>query len=376
MAQDNNVKAFLALLRAGLWWKANENENQNENHYEGLDWGEVQKLAEEQSVVGLVTAGVEKLPAGTFFTESNSNQRCSVPFQGIPLTEKLTLLGKCQLIEQRNVSQNQFIGALIQKLNAAGIKAVLVKGQGIAQCYEKPLWRQSGDVDLFFDADSYRKAVDLLKPLASDSKHEGRYSKHLGLTIDSWYIELQGTQRVGLSSRLERVIDAVQRDTFENNRTRIWHNGNVDILLPDPDNDVFFVFTHFLKHFFKEYGFCLRQLCDWCRLLWTYREEINAATLEQRLRKAGLMSEWKAFAALAMDYLGMPVEAMPFYDSDNKWSRKAERIMAFAFENSKHGKLKNTLSVAKIFPCDTIHFLPGIIWEVNGMKVWQRLFNN
>jgi hypothetical protein len=24
------------------------------------------------------------------------------------------------------------------------------------------------------------------------------------------------------------------------------------------------------------------------------------------------MSEWKAFAAFAVDYLGMPVEAMPF----------------------------------------------------------------
>lgn len=376
MAQDNNIKTFLALLRAGLWRRTNDNDN--ENFVDGLavNWAEVFRLAEEQSVVGLVTAGVEKLPAGTFFTESNSNQRCSVPFQGIPLTEKLTLLGKCQLIEQRNIAQNQFIGALIQKLNAAGIKAILVKGQGIAQCYTKPLWRKSGDVDLFFDADSYRNAVDLLKPLASDCKHEGRYSKHLGLTIDSWYIELQGTQRGGLSSRLERMIDAVQRDTFENNRARLWHNGDVDVLLPAPDNDVFFVFTHFLKHFFKEYGFCLRQLCDWCRLLWTYREVIDAALLEQRLRKAGLMSEWKAFAALAVEHLGMPIEAMPLYDSGKKWSKKAEKILAFAFDNSKHGKLRNTLSVAKIFPYDTLRFLPGIIWEVNGMKIWQRLFNN
>ncbi len=376
MAQDNNIKTFLALLRTGLWGRNNDNDNENFVDWLAVNWAEVFRLAEEQSVVGLVTAGVEKLPAGTFFTESNSNQRRSVPFQGIPLTEKLTLLGKCQLIEQHNIAQNHFIGALIQKLNAAGIKAVLVKGQGIAQCYTKPLWRKSGDVDLFFDAENYRKAVALLKPLASDSKHEGRYSKHLGLTIDSWYIELQGTQRVGLSSRLERVIDAVQRDTFENNRARLWHNGDVDVLLPVPDNDVFFVFTHFLKHFFKEYGFCLRQLCDWCRLLWTYREVIDAALLEQRLRKAGLMSEWNAFAALAVEHLGMPIEAMPLYDSGKKWSKKAEKILAFAFDNSKHGKLRNTLSVAKIFPCDTLRFLPGIIWEVNGMKVWQRLFNN
>lgn len=359
MGHTDLNNAFHTLLRAGLW------EDVKVNGYRlkvndlpvTIDYEKVLRLAEEQSVVGLVTAGAMSLTAESF-----------------PLTEKLKFLGLCQIIEQRNVALNYFVGVIVQKLNDAGIKAVLLKGQGIAQCYEKPLWRKSGDVDLFFDAENYKKAIDLLKPLASDCKQEGQYSKHLGLTIDSWYIELQGTQRVGLSSRLERVIDAVQRDTFENNGIRIWYNGDVDVSLPSPDNDVFFVFTHFLKHFFKEYGFCLRQLCDWCRLMWTYREEIDAVLLEQRLRKTRVMSEWKAFAALAVDYLGMPVEAMPLYDDNNKWSRKAKEILSFTFENTKHGKLKKTLSVAKIFPYDTILFLPGIIWEVNGMKVWRRIF--
>ena len=39
-----------------------------------------------------------------------------------------------------------------------------------------------------------------------------------------------------------------------------------------------------------------------------------------------LMTEWKAFAALAVEWLGMPVEAMPFYSTDGKWKRKAGRI--------------------------------------------------
>ena len=33
----------------------------------------------------------------------------------------------------------------------------------------------------------------------------------------------------------------------------------------------------------------------------------------------GLMSEWKAFAAVAVDWLGMPVEAIPLYSSNRKW---------------------------------------------------------
>ena len=42
-----------------------------------------------------------------------------------------------------------------------------------------------------------------------------------------------------------------------------------------------------------------------------------------------LASEWKAFAALAVNDLAMPAEAMPMYDNAAKWSRKAERIKAF-----------------------------------------------
>lgn len=52
------------------------------------------------------------------------------------------------MIEQRNKGMNIFISELIDKLQKEDIYAILVKGQGIAQCYEKPLWRSSGDIDL------------------------------------------------------------------------------------------------------------------------------------------------------------------------------------------------------------------------------------
>ena len=59
--------------------------------------------------------------------------------------------------------------------------------------------------------------------------------------------------------------------------------------------------------------------------------------LERRLTKMGLMSEWKAFAALSADYLGMPVEALPLDASDRKWSRKASRILSFVLETGNFG---------------------------------------
>ena len=162
------------------------------------------------------------------------------------------------------------------------------------------------------------------------------YRGHLGMVIEQWEVELHGTLRSGLGKRMDAVVDEVQRDTFEKDQFRVWHNGSVDVLLPSPDNDVILVFSHILQHFFRG-GIGLRQICDWCRLLWTYRDVIDLPLLEDRLRRMGVMSEWKAFGALAVEWLGMPVEAMPFYCSSalNRW--KARRILAFVLETGNFG---------------------------------------
>lgn len=64
----------------------------------------------------------------------------------------------------------------------------------------------------------------------------------------------------------------------------------------------------------------MRQICDWRRLRWKFAGEIDVRLLEQRLIEARLMSEWRVFVALVVDWLGIPVEAMPLYRKDSRWS--------------------------------------------------------
>lgn len=291
----NNLKAFLALVRAGLWGKDVELLECG-----ATDFDKIKFLAEEQNVVGLVTAGLEHV------------KDVKVP-QGV----LLQFIGQALQLEQQNHSMNSFISVLVDKMRKVNIYTLLVKGQGIAQCYEKPLWRASGDVDLLLSDSNYEKAKGFLLPLASDHKPDERYSKHLGMNIDKWYVEIHGTLRTGLSSRIDKEVDAVQRDVFYGGNVRSWNNHGVQVFLPAPNEDVSFVFTHFIKHFYKE-GMNLRQICDWCRLLWTFRDKIEIALLEKRLKKAGLIGEWKAFAALAVEFLGMPVDAMLCYNLGDK----------------------------------------------------------
>jgi len=309
-----NKKAFFKLVQAGLWQK-----EVSLASYGNVNYDEIYRLAQDQSVVGLVAAGLEK-----------------VLDVKVPQSIALTMAGEMLQLEQRNRAMNAFVAELIGRLRKEDMYTLLVKGQGIAQCYEKPLWRACGDVDLLLSDQNYQKAFRVLSPLATMVEEENSYNKHLAMTLNGWSVELHGTLRSGLWNKLDREIDKVQNAVFLGETVRSWMNGKTQVFLPRADEDVFFVFSHILQHFFKE-GIGLRQICDWCRLMWTYRDSLNHGLLESRIKKAGVMTEWKSFAALAVDYLGMPVEAMPLYSDDKKWKRKAVRVMEFVLETGNFG---------------------------------------
>ena len=95
------------------------------------------------------------------------------------------------------------------------------------------------------------------------------------------------------------------------------------------------------------------------------------------------MDEWRAFGFYAVSYLGMPVEAMPLFDSSKKWRIKAEKINEFILEvgnfghnrdTSYYGKypllIRKTISFGRrmkdfanhvrIFPWDSLRFTFGM----------------
>jgi hypothetical protein len=310
----------------------------------------------------------------------------------IPQMLLLQWIGEVQMIEQQNKEMNVFIAEFIEKLRKEGIYAILVKGQGIAQCYEKPLWRCSGDVDIFLCDSNYAKAKAFLMPMASQVDEEGISAKHLGMTIDGFVVELHGTLHGGLSSKVDGELDKVKNDTFDKGNVRSWNNNGVQVFLLGAENDVFYVFTHFLQHFYKE-GVGLRQICDWCRLLYTYRESLNYGHLESRIKRAGLMSEWKAFYNLASRYLGMPDIGEGLMVHDSRYDKKAARIMEFVLKSGNMGhnrdmshfskypylirkcvsmgrRIGDLINHARIFPLDSLRFFPRIMF--NGVRSAMR----
>ena len=231
------------------------------------------------------------------------------------------------------------------------------------------------------------------------------------MTIDGWVVELHGSLRVGLPNKINRVLDDIKTDTFNRGNMRSWMNGRTQVFLLGKENDIVYVFVHFFNHFYKE-GVGLRQLCDWCRLMWTSRDEIDVKKIEGCIQEMGLVSEWKAFYNLASRYLGMPdfgsqdsqARAQPkgmldlsrmsdqrssarLMVHDSRFDKKADRIMEFVLKSGNMGhnrdmshfskypylirkcvsmgrRIGDLINHARIFPLDSLRFFPRIMFNV------------
>lgn len=370
MKFSNTQEQFFELIRAGLF---PDKEARILEHGSSVDWRGLYCLAEEQAVMGLIAAGIENLP-----TSERPAKEVALQFGGQTIQ-----------LEQRNKAMNAFVAKLIEKFRKEDVYTLLVKGQGIAQCYERPLWRASGDIDLLLSPDNFEKASSVLDNYSRETSRETSKDierKHREYHIDGWTVELHGTMHTNLSRGIDRWIDKVQEDVFYGGNVRSWLNGNTLVFLPSPDYDVIFVFTHILQHLFLE-GIGLRQICDWCRLLYTFREKLNLRVLEDRISRMGLITEWKVFASLAVQYLGMPEAAMPMFGSnvqEFKW--EAARLMDFVLKVGNFGhnrevewsngfkrrtsliwhRITDTFKLSFVFPLDAPKFL--LNYAVDGVR--------
>ena len=116
---------FLELLRAGLWGVA-----PYPNHFkpDSTDWRAVLRIAKEQTMVVVVTDGIELLPKELW-----------------PSKEAMMKLAMMRLkTEQAHRLLNSTLAQIINALEAEGVHSVLLKGQGIAQNYRRPESRACG----------------------------------------------------------------------------------------------------------------------------------------------------------------------------------------------------------------------------------------
>lgn len=311
------TQAFFSLLRAGLWKKTPD-------FYFLLDekqWEDLFHIARMQTVEGLVYDGLLLLPPDRFPPK--------------PLLLKWTVL--IDQMEKRNFHMNKCIEGINAWLTDEKIPPLLLKGQGVAACYEEPNHRMCGDIDLYFSSeDHFVKA----KTLLTQRKINFAYGHDLSLEYNWKNIPVEyHTRLVDIHNPF--VTDYLyELEQNEKSRMIQMDFGSQRVQLPSPLLTHLTVNTHILKHSLS-FGIGLRQLCDSARIAYTFCDRINGDALKAIYKKLGIYRWMDLLNQLLVNFLGTPEECLPFVPdkkTDVNWMM--DEILAtgnFGFADKRFG---------------------------------------
>jgi len=212
-------------------------------------------------------------------------------------------------------------------LEQAEIRAVLMKGAGLAALYPDPSLRTWGDIDLFVGKDWYHPACAVMRDTFPDAlkfDEELDHYKHYNLIADGVSIEVHRVS-VGLQHPIdERRYARIEAYGMTNSR-ELTADG-VAIRVPEPTFNALFVFMHAWEHTLT-LGANVRQLCDLTLLLHHYKDAIDRQRLGQWLKELHLTEVWQVYMQMLVNGLALPADEALLYSEDAILKERAQRLM-------------------------------------------------
>lgn len=344
---------FFELLQVSLG-----NQNKLSSIPSDKEWAILYAESERQAVTGILLHGVDRLPV---------EQR---PSQAI----LLQWIGVGQLIEQRNHLMDERCRELLTKLKDAGLTATILKGQGIAQLYDKGLrpLRQSGDIDVYADG-GFKKALSTVQEFKG-LRVEGWDYKHVHLRI--W----ENTE-VEMHYRVEVLLNV-----WKNRKLQRWFKENDNLLYSEINGittptiliNVFYILLHIYRHFLYE-GVGMRQIIDYYMVLRTvHNNRINTDISLEAVSRFGMNRFAKGLMWLMHEALGMPKEWTLWEPDENEGRFILEQVMEggnFGHHDQrlKHGggKLNTVKAICKHNWHLMSHYPADVVWAPIWF-VWHK----
>ncbi len=285
------------------------------------EWEEMFQHARRQTLMGIAFSGMEQLP---------QEQRPSTDF----ILKWYTVVS---MTEKLNLKKNALCSALQQNFLKNGLRTCILKGQGVAQYYEQPLRRQSGDIDIWVEG-GWRKVLEYVyakRPGGGMAYHHvdlGRvrdvkveahftpswmYNPFKNKYLQKWFYSQAERQFTNKKEVRETNNDGnIDTRSSEGEHT----DSHIQCVFPTDLFNTVFLLLHMYRHIFDD-GLGLRQLLDYYELLKAQslsKEETKEAT--EVIEKLGMTRFARAVAWLLMEVFGMKEEDM-FVTPDEKQGR-------------------------------------------------------
>ena len=264
----------------------------------------------------------------------------------LPANIRLQMKSVCVHTMQQQVKLQQTLEMAWNALQAAGIKAVLMKGAGLAALYPEPQRRSWSDIDLFVGKQQYHPACAVMRdtfPKALKFDEELDHYKHYNLIADGVSIEIHRVSVAMLHPRDVRRYERMEKNGMDNASTLVI--GGLSLQVPEPTFNALMVFLHSWEHVLTK-GANIRQLCDFVLLLHHYAGQIDKARLQRYLQALHLTDVWQLYVWIGVQGLGLAPEQAPFFTPN--CATRAERLLEdilhpMANDTPSHGPMSNRL---------------------------------
>lgn len=291
MAEEKLYASLFCLLRMGLWEQHREDAAQH-LPLSPATWESLYQLAINHTVEGVVFDGIQQLPA-TLLPPKQLLLRWTV---------------RMDTIERRNKWMNQIIAAQARFFSRQGIVAVMLKGQGLANCYANPARRICGDIDWYLPVRADQdKLYRILLEQGTKAERDAGFSfsflwDNCETEVHQRLFDLHNPFMQGYLRNLEDQQQPAQQSL---------RLAGQDVVLPAPLLTFIQVNAHILKHLLS-FGIGMRQLCDSARICYHYSREIDGEHLQQIYRKLGILKWINLLHVLLVKDIGLDPAYLPF----------------------------------------------------------------
>lgn len=369
----NHETIFLNILKSSLWGTAIAVPQEFD------EWGKVFALAKAQSVLGLV--------ANAVLSDAEVARR-------IPADMQKRLKAFVMSNMATHSMLNNTLVRVFSLLDEAGVRSVLLKGQGLAKNYPLPELRQCGDIDVYVGEENYVKSHSLLSQISTDiDELDNLYrGKHFHVNIGNVLVEVHRFAYVHPSPRFNEIYQKYALTGLNHNLVRIYFGG-ARVNTPDDNFNAFYIFNHCWYHIMAE-GLGLRQMCDWMLFLHSRYGSLDCEYLRKLLEDMDLLVPWKVFGCVLVNYLGMPQDEFPLYDS--KYATKSILVLKRILKDGNFGKdtayvrkrshsylyekwfslkchISRSISMMRIFPRHAMRHMSSVLF-VGFKAVWKDKF--
>ena len=207
------------------------------------EWAAIYEMAKKQSLLGIAFDGIEKM--------GNAVRMDSDLL--------MTWIGRCKQIERRNLQLNEAVVKVSEYFKRNGFEACILKGQGNALMYPKPLHRTPGDIDIWVSGKD-SEVIRFVHSIAPDEKasyHHIDFPAYKGIPIEVHYRPCY-LQNLICNRRLQRFFGERAEEQFSH---RV--DGEFgSFAVPTSRFNVVYQLGHVYGHLFQE-GIGLRQILDY-----------------------------------------------------------------------------------------------------------------